>query len=356
MNYFLVIVAFQALFLSLLFFLNLKSKKEDFFLIGFFGAIFIHITYKIFLSVWFDNFIFERLHSSISLLYPPILYFYTLKINGEKLTNMFIIKHFIPFIILTLLNVYLFFSLLFNKDLLYFTNFYSFISIFLFLPSLLFYSYSSLKKTQKRNVEKQLSIKYKIVKIISYLLILSALLIIIGLLLAIIKINSPINFRYIYYTALLLVMFAVLNYRIQFFYTVDKKQMITTELVQTESRYKNYHLNDDEMQNIINKIKLCFNAKKIYLNNELSLDMLAQEINIPKIKISQALNIKLNTNFYNYVNSYRIEESKKLIAKSQKVNLTDIYFDCGFKNKSTFYKNFKFFNGITPSQYKKSID
>jgi AraC-like DNA-binding protein len=60
-------------------------------------------------------------------------------------------------------------------------------------------------------------------------------------------------------------------------------------------------------------------------------------------------------NFYDFINSYRVEEAKKLlmIYNEQSGNILDIAFEAGFKTKSTFNKTFKKYTNKTPSEYAK---
>ncbi len=61
--------------------------------------------------------------------------------------------------------------------------------------------------------------------------------------------------------------------------------------------------------------------------------------------------------FYDYINSYRVEEIKEVIQSvnlKQKTILT-VAMDCGFNSKSTFNRIFKNKTGNTPSQYIKSL-
>lgn len=96
---------------------------------------------------------------------------------------------------------------------------------------------------------------------------------------------------------------------------------------------------------------------KPYLDEELSLQKLSLLMQISTHQLSQAINQNLNTNFYKFVNSYRIEEVKSKLKNPDflKYSILGIAFECGFNSKSTFNKIFKEETGKTPSEYKKSI-
>ena len=76
--------------------------------------------------------------------------------------------------------------------------------------------------------------------------------------------------------------------------------------------------------------------EKSYLAPSLSVEDLSRKLNIPARNLSQALHSGLNKNFYDFVNSYRIDEIKKRIQDAQYQNLTlfAIALDAGFNSKS----------------------
>jgi AraC-like DNA-binding protein len=94
-----------------------------------------------------------------------------------------------------------------------------------------------------------------------------------------------------------------------------------------------------------------------YLDPELSLSALAKELGINRNQLSQSINDGLGENFYDFVNKYRVEEVKRLMAdpNKQNYNLLGIAVEAGFKSKSTFNLIFKRFTGLTPTEYKKNI-
>ncbi|MBN2893077.1 MAG: AraC family transcriptional regulator [Bacteroidales bacterium] len=93
--------------------------------------------------------------------------------------------------------------------------------------------------------------------------------------------------------------------------------------------------------------------KKPHLSPDLTINDLANSLKIPAHKLSKALNSHYNSNFFDYINSKRIEEFKGKIAKNEHVksSILAIAFDSGFNSKSAFYRYFKKLEGLTPSEY-----
>ena len=94
---------------------------------------------------------------------------------------------------------------------------------------------------------------------------------------------------------------------------------------------------------------------KLFLNPDLSLDTLAAKLDVTSKKLSQTINETFNQNFFEYINTYRIEEAKQIFENTSDSRLTvlEVMYDCGFNSKSSFNTIFKAKTGITPSEYKK---
>lgn len=93
--------------------------------------------------------------------------------------------------------------------------------------------------------------------------------------------------------------------------------------------------------------------QKPYLNPELDLSTLSQLVGINTKIVSYYINSDFGTNFYEFVNKYRVEEFKKRVLEEEgnKFSLLGLAFECGFNSKSTFNHVFKKFTGQTPSEY-----
>lgn len=94
--------------------------------------------------------------------------------------------------------------------------------------------------------------------------------------------------------------------------------------------------------------------EKPYLNSELRLNHLANKLNISRNNASQVINEHFNKSFFEFVNSYRIEEAIRLLDEdiSNRFSISDILYQSGFNNRVSFYKAFKKSLGVTPTDYK----
>ena len=122
-------------------------------------------------------------------------------------------------------------------------------------------------------------------------------------------------------------------------------------------RYEKSGLEQSKSQAIIEDLDQIMNKEKPWTNPKLTLQSLADNMNVSTNHVSQSINENRKLNFFEYVNDFRVEEFKKKISNQQNNHLTllGIAYDCGFNSKSSFNYIFKTKTGTTPSAYKKSL-
>jgi len=106
---------------------------------------------------------------------------------------------------------------------------------------------------------------------------------------------------------------------------------------------------------LVSRIEKVMQETKIYCNASLTLDDLSAAVNITPRKLSQIIKAQYQKNFYEFVNTYRVEEAKRLLKAPEYRDRTimEVYLDAGFNSKSVFNTFFKEAEKMTPSQYKK---
>lgn len=94
---------------------------------------------------------------------------------------------------------------------------------------------------------------------------------------------------------------------------------------------------------------------KPYLKEDLKLADVAESIGIAPYQISEVISTQMKTNFYDLVNSYRVEEAQRLLIDpaNDDLKILAVAFDSGFGNKATFNRAFKKHTGRTPSQVRE---
>ena len=114
-------------------------------------------------------------------------------------------------------------------------------------------------------------------------------------------------------------------------------------------------MGDEKINEIVARVKGLMENSKLYLQSELTLQDLADKLDIPSYQVTQAINEGLDKNFYDLVNGYRVEEAKRLLSDpgSRNSKILSLGMDAGFNSKTTFNTVFKKFTGLTPSDFKQ---
>ncbi len=112
-----------------------------------------------------------------------------------------------------------------------------------------------------------------------------------------------------------------------------------------------------EYRDLQNKVRQYMESERPYRNPNFRLSDLAKTVDSTPAVISLMLNQNMETNFYDYINRYRLEDFKRKYKSPSYHNLSTsaIYEKCGFK-KTTFFAAFKKFEGCTPLEWMKRAD
>ena len=122
-----------------------------------------------------------------------------------------------------------------------------------------------------------------------------------------------------------------------------------------KEKYSHSTITDDDIEKWAKMLRDLMFKKKRFLNPNLKLSDVAEDLNISKQLLSQLLNQHFEQNFFDFINAYRIEAAKEKLIDPNFSHLTiqGISQESGFKSKSTFYDLFKKNTGITPKQFQK---
>jgi len=112
--------------------------------------------------------------------------------------------------------------------------------------------------------------------------------------------------------------------------------------------------NDGKIEGIVQRITVLMEKDKLYQETELTVQQLAEKLGLPTYQVSQAINEGMERNFYDLVNTYRVEEAKQLLLDPENRNYTilSVGFEAGFNSKTTFNTVFKKFTGLTPTEFR----
>ena len=135
---------------------------------------------------------------------------------------------------------------------------------------------------------------------------------------------------------------------------VEIEQELQKEEERDEPKYERVRIDEAECADIVQRMKTYIEKNKVYTNVDLKMKDLADVLHLSPSKLSQVFNLYLKENYYDFINRYRLEEFKRLIAagENKRYTITALSERCGFK-KSSFFSTFRKIEGMTPVEYLK---
>jgi AraC-like DNA-binding protein len=127
--------------------------------------------------------------------------------------------------------------------------------------------------------------------------------------------------------------------------------------VQEKLKYQKSGLSEDGSKALHHQLTQVMHDEKLYCQSELSLADLAARLSTQANYLSQVINEREGKNFYDYINTLRIEEFTRLAANpgSRKFTLLALAQQCGFNSKSSFNRYFRKVRGQSPSEFMLTI-
>jgi AraC-like DNA-binding protein len=146
-------------------------------------------------------------------------------------------------------------------------------------------------------------------------------------------------------------------FAILIFYKALQHPEILAGTIETErqQKYEQSRLTEEEKSEYLDKLREYFKEDKPYLNPEITIAEVSHRLNVSVRYLSQIINESLGKNFYDFINSYRIEEAKRqlIIESDSKKTVLEVLYDSGFNSKSAFNSAFKKHTGFTPTEFRK---
>jgi len=125
---------------------------------------------------------------------------------------------------------------------------------------------------------------------------------------------------------------------------------------QETEKYAMSNLSSDEVENYKNQLGILMQTNQLYLNADLNSKDLAGELGVSTKVLSQVINQGFDQNFFDFINTFRCEEVKRLLrGPDKKITIIEAMYLAGFNSKSSFNKEFKKLTGQTPSEFKKRL-
>jgi len=128
-------------------------------------------------------------------------------------------------------------------------------------------------------------------------------------------------------------------------------------MIKANRKYDNSSLSKSSAQKLLESLNRLMDTEELYLDSDISLQSLSKKLNTTPHHLSQALNEELGKNFYEFINSARIQRAKEMLCNVRfaQLPIIDIAYQVGFNNKTSFNNAFKKYLQMTPSQFRQQL-
>jgi AraC-like DNA-binding protein len=125
--------------------------------------------------------------------------------------------------------------------------------------------------------------------------------------------------------------------------------------IESKSKYEGSTLTSKNAKLYTNRLKVFMETEKPHLTPSITINELSEKLSIPAKHLSQLVNEQFQQNFFDFINSYRIEEAKRYLGKKSRsnLNISQILYEVGFNSKATFNRAFARHVGMSPKEFRR---
>jgi AraC-like DNA-binding protein len=358
------LITFQLLFVGIFLITHRKGNRRNNLLLS---SIFMLIAWNMGDLTLQINGVFlkweflQHIDDGFLLLYGPIIYLYAqcviysdYKLSGRNLL------HLIPFLLLTI-------SLLFTGNLapgtseeiienelpwqFYLISALMYAHIFVYIGL----TYKSLLKYRKIIKNKYSQINQINLDWLSFSLNTFGLITFISLIHNFIALAEN---RFVFMVSLVLLLIFIFYFVNRVILKALRQPEIFAGITQNETtKYLGSNLTPDQIEEYKKKLLALLSTEKPYLNPQVNIADLSEKLSISTKHLSQVINQLFNKSFFDFINSYRIQEVQQILKESRddKLTVLEVMYQAGFNSKSSFNTAFKKETGQTPTEYRRII-
>lgn len=344
--------------------INIRKKKDQLAALLLSLFLLIHSVFIIHVGLYTMNYTFELPHTQsmstvFSFLYGPLLYFYFRRIKTGYKPKWIDALHLLPTLALVVMFLPIY-ALSAEEKLRmmlglgnYSSNPYGQLVAVGKILSLVVYATLTLllflrTRTHRTQVQTPLYVWQR--NIVGFQILYALVYLVYGILLM-----ADINTGPVFNSQLILMSGMVLY--VAYVAYSQPKVLMGFHLESNYLKYKNSGLTNSYSLELKNQLVNLLDEEKIYRENDINLDSLADRLGTTRHSASQIINEHFGQNFFELINSYRIKEAMEILKADteREKNIIDVAYEVGFNNKVTFNKSFKKINEVTPSQYVKAL-
>jgi AraC-like DNA-binding protein len=174
------------------------------------------------------------------------------------------------------------------------------------------------------------------------------------------------SFMYVYYgrfpdVRLLFLVLTCLIYWISYsvlarpnLFLLRDENPVVALAIKKSTKYAHSSLKPEEASRLERELKKFMDIDRLYLDSNLSIEILSEKLNTSRHHLSQVMNERLEKTYMDYISELRLEEAKRRLSNPANFRFTiaAIALDSGFNSVSSFNDVFKRRFGLTPSKFR----
>lgn len=137
-------------------------------------------------------------------------------------------------------------------------------------------------------------------------------------------------------------------------FTLLSFPQITQEVSEAaHASYASSTLKNVNSSALSSRLKQLMEADNLYTNENLSLNHLAEHLELSSHQLSEFINTHFNKSFSQFIREYRIKAATEMLVNEPKASVLSIGLSVGFTSQSNFYTAFSDIMGMPPGSYRK---
>lgn len=164
--------------------------------------------------------------------------------------------------------------------------------------------------------------------------------------------------RFLFIATLVLLLIFIFYFVNKVILKALRQPEIFAGIAQNETnKYLGSNLTPDQIEEYKKQLLALFNTEKPFLNPQVSLSDLSEKLSVSTKHLSQVINQSFNKSFFDFINTFRIQEVQQILKESRddKMTVLEAMYQAGFNSKSSFNTAFKKETGQTPTEFRKTI-
>lgn len=281
--------------------------------------------------------------------YAPFIYFFSKQVTNGLIYKAKYVVHFIPFVIFIILNITLLVQLNIFKNQRFIADLAVIIDKFTYLYffQVIGYSivaYSILFKNEK--LDEHFKKSFKWVKHLIMLFVVVWFLFLSSTVSFVVFENISLS----QYFEIIGLVFLIVLSNITIYTLFKNPELFYNDLSikKTNNNINNDFLTEENYNNLCDTIL----NKEMHKEPNLKVADLASEVGFSERNTSLLIKEFHKGNFYDFINSFRIEEAKELLRENHDMTILSVLYESGFNSKSVFNTTFKKMVGTTPSNFR----